>query len=174
MNVVSSRWTNVSLSTRPAIQPDPSFQVPLPVLQTAVEAPGNDTVLTPLTWEGNRATFSFMVFLHFADSQNARLRQFNIYFNGDQLGSSSFSPSSLVASCVYSSSAIRAADGRYNITLVSTAKSVLPPMVNAIEIYIPISRNSPTTFFKDSESLLFIFSPPLLFLFLLYSLRSEN
>ncbi|KAK3133149.1 hypothetical protein QOZ80_6AG0532990 [Eleusine coracana subsp. coracana] len=92
--------------------------------------------------------------------ENAQLRQFDIYFNGDRLvgGSSPYSPSYLVATCVYTSVAIPAVvDGQYNITLVSTAKSVLPPMINAIEIYTLVPRNSPTTFSKDSES---IYSSP--------------
>ncbi|GJM99007.1 hypothetical protein PR202_ga16065 [Eleusine coracana subsp. coracana] len=87
--------------------------------------------------------------------ENAQLRQFDIYFNGDRLvgGSSPYSPSYLVATCVYTSVAIPAVvDGQYNITLVSTAKSVLPPMINAIEIYTLVPRNSPTTFSKDSKN----------------------
>ncbi|TVU09276.1 hypothetical protein EJB05_42737, partial [Eragrostis curvula] len=153
-SMVDSRWTNTS--TRSAIQPDPKFVEPLPVLQTAVEASGNDTVLTPVTWKDNRATRSFMVFLHFADFQNAQLRQFDIYFNGAKLQESSYTPSFLVASCIYSSTPVTATDATYNITLVATAKSVLPPMLNAFEVYTLHPHTSPTTFSKDFDAIMAI------------------
>ncbi|TVU09247.1 hypothetical protein EJB05_42701 [Eragrostis curvula] len=152
--MVDSRWTN--RSNRSAIQPDPKFVEPLPVLQTAVEASGNDMVLTPVTWNDTRATLSFIVFLHFADFQNLQLRQFDRYFNSQKLQESPYIPSFLVASCIYSSTAVTANDRTYNITLVATAKSVLPPMVNAIEVYTLHPHKSPTTFSKDFDAIMAI------------------
>ncbi|XP_062193803.1 probable LRR receptor-like serine/threonine-protein kinase At1g51810 isoform X4 [Phragmites australis] len=154
MDIASAQWTN--LSTELTIQPDPSFAVSSPILRTAVAAIGNDTVLTVTAWQDSRKTYSFMAFLHFADFQNTQLRQFDIYFNGNQLGSS-YNPSSLVASCVYSSSALNTTtDGTYNITLAATAKSMLPPMINAFEIYNLIPHSIPTTFSKDIDAIIAI------------------
>ncbi|XP_062199184.1 probable LRR receptor-like serine/threonine-protein kinase At1g51810 isoform X2 [Phragmites australis] len=156
MDEASPQWA--SMSTNLTIQPAPNFMEPLHVLQTAIAAAGNGTVLIPWTWEASDSFmgFAFMVFLHFADFQSSQLRQFNIYLNGNQLGSS-YSPSSLVASCVYNSVPYNATDGnKYNITLVATAKSVLPPMINALEIYYPIPRNSPATFSTDIDAIMAI------------------
>ncbi|XP_062198812.1 probable LRR receptor-like serine/threonine-protein kinase At1g51810 [Phragmites australis] len=153
--VTDPRWVN--LSTTGPIQPDPSFIQPSLILQTAVTAAGNDTTLTVL-WQENRKSYSVMVFLHFADFQNTQLRQFDIYLNGDRLGASDkpHSPSSVVASCVYSSGMYRSPDGSYNITLAATASSVLPPMLNALEIYTVITHDSPTTFPKDFDAIMVI------------------
>ncbi|KAF8648094.1 hypothetical protein HU200_065135 [Digitaria exilis] len=40
-------------------------------------------------------------------------------------------------------------DGRYNITLAATAASMLPPMLNAVEVYTLIALDSPTTYPTD-------------------------
>ncbi|KAK3133151.1 hypothetical protein QOZ80_6AG0533020 [Eleusine coracana subsp. coracana] len=145
---INPRWVN--LSTTGPIQPDPNFMQPLTVLRKAVTAASNETTLT-ITWQENKKAYSFMAFLHFADFQNTQPRQFDIYFNGEQLGASDkpHNPAFMAASCVYSSSMYRATDGSYNITIASTAMSVLPPMLNALEIYTVIPNDSPITFPKD-------------------------
>ena len=94
-----------------------------------------------------------MVFLHFADFQSAQLREFDVYLNNNR--GPSGSPQAWVASCIYTKRGNWAADGAYNVTLVATNKSVLPPMINALEIYSVILNNSPTTFADDSEYLSF-------------------
>ncbi|KAF8743883.1 hypothetical protein HU200_013526 [Digitaria exilis] len=149
--VASPRSTN--LSTQQTIQPNPSFAEPLVVLQTAAAAAGNGTALTVTTWQD--ASRAFMVFLHFADFQNAKFREFDIYLNG-VVWSSSFDPSFLAASCVYNPTPYNSTDGNYNITLVATAKSVLPPMINGFEIYYAIPRVVPTTFPEDIDAIMAI------------------
>ncbi|CAL5081063.1 unnamed protein product [Urochloa decumbens] len=131
---VGPQWKN--LSSTQNMQPDPSFVEPVAVLQTAATATGNNTAFS-FTWQENRLAYSFMVFMHFADFQNNQARQFDIYFNGNRLGLSNkpYSPQYLASSSVSTSGWYRATDGNYNITLVATAASVLPPMLNAIEIY---------------------------------------
>ena len=150
------QWAN--MSTAQAIQPDPGSAVPLPVLQTAAAAAGNGTALN-YPWRTTRATYCFMVLLHFADFQSAQLRQFDVYFNGDRLGQGEkpYSPPYLAAASVRSGwhSAV---DGMYNLTLAATAASQLPPMLNALEIYTAIAMDSPATFRADCE--LSFFSSP--------------
>nr|XP_034603287.1 cysteine-rich receptor-like protein kinase 15 isoform X2 [Setaria viridis] len=143
-------WAN--LSTEMTIQPDPSFAEPLSILQTAVSATGNDMVLTTTGLGSPRykTTYSFMGFIHFADFQNAQLRQFDIYFNGEKQGPS-YTSSFLVASCIYNPTAYKAVNRTYNIILVATTKSVLPPMINAIEIYNIIPNSNPITFSDDFQ-----------------------
>lgn len=144
---------STNLSTKGPIQPDPRFMQPLPVLRTAVAAAGNETTLT-VTWRQNQKSYSFMPFLHFADFQSTQLREFDIYFNGDRLGANDkpHKPVFMVASCVYSIDTYKAtADGSYNITLAATPTSVLPPMLNALEIYTVIPNDNPITFPEDCE-----------------------
>ncbi|KAK3149850.1 hypothetical protein QOZ80_3AG0223870 [Eleusine coracana subsp. coracana] len=149
MEKIYPLWAN--LSTMGSVQPDPDFMQPLTVLQTAVAAGGNDTILT-ITWQENKRSDSFMVFLHFADFQNTQLRQFGIYLNGNRLGASNkpHNPTFMAASCVYASM-YRANDGSYNITLAATSMSMLPPMLNALEVYTIIANDSPITFPNDCK-----------------------
>jgi len=91
-----------------------------------------------------------MVLLHLADFQSAQLRELDIYFNGNLLAPS-YRPPYLASSTVRSPGWYRAADGNYNITLVATAVSELPPMLNAIETYTLLAFDTPTTFPNDCE-----------------------
>ncbi|EEC84428.1 hypothetical protein OsI_31026 [Oryza sativa Indica Group] len=50
----------------------------------------------------------------------------------------------------------RAIAGEYNITLAATANSVLPPMLNAFEIYFLITYDGTTTFSKDFDAIMAI------------------
>nr|CAB3456879.1 unnamed protein product [Digitaria exilis] len=136
-------------STTETIKEDPNFAEPLVVLQSASTTIGNDTTLN-YWWQERKHASLFKVFLHFADFQNSQTRQFDIYFNGNQLNEKPYSPPYLAACCVYTSKWYRTPDGRYNITLAATAASMLPPMLNAVEVYTLIALDSPTTYPTDS------------------------
>ncbi|OEL17590.1 putative LRR receptor-like serine/threonine-protein kinase [Dichanthelium oligosanthes] len=143
-----------SMSMYYDIKPDPSFNVSSAILQTAVAAALNSTSLTVMTGQGNVNSYQFKAFLHFADFQNTQIRQFDIYINDKRPGVSPkpYTPQYLADSCVYSSEWYRASDGSHNITLVRTATSELPPMLNALEIYTLIDLDDVTsTFPQDCE-----------------------
>ncbi|BAF24873.2 Os09g0353200 [Oryza sativa Japonica Group] len=149
---------STDISTQEKIQSENSFEVPLPVLQTAITTPGgNDTTLT-VAWQDTRSSSEYMVFLHFADFQKIQPRQFNVTLNDIPIGSNGrslmFSPSPLDSSSVYSSDGYRADDGNYNLVLRRTAASALPPMLNAMEIYTVITHDSPRTFHKDFDAIM--------------------
>jgi hypothetical protein len=131
--------------------------VPAIILGSAVvPADDNGTVLTIPPWNVKRKLFSsFLVFLHFADFQDTRTRQFDVYINEDDSGprSSSYNPLYMEASSLYTNDSYTSTDGTYNITLTATAASQLPPMINAFEIYNAITVDSPTTFPKDCKSI---------------------
>jgi len=150
------QWVNES--TTQAIEPaDSIFGVPSSVLQTAIAAAGNSTVLTAKTWQDN-TKFWFMLLLYFADFQNTQFRQFDIYLDDNRLVpvlNKAYSPSYLSSSSVYVES-YRATDGKYSITLASTNTSVLPPMINALEIYLRVPCEDPTTLPKDFDAIMAI------------------
>uniref|UniRef100_R7W587 Malectin-like domain-containing protein n=1 Tax=Aegilops tauschii TaxID=37682 RepID=R7W587_AEGTA len=143
---VSSLWAN--LSTKKTIQREDSFAVPIPVLQTAVAPVNNGTVLHVGTWNTYKSTFEFKFFLHFSDIQNTQLRQFDIYLN-DYEWYKKYSPPYLTADYVYSTGWYKATEGTYNITLAATNRSMLPPMVNAYEVFNRIPHDTPRTSPKD-------------------------
>uniref|UniRef100_A0A0D3H5V4 Protein kinase domain-containing protein n=1 Tax=Oryza barthii TaxID=65489 RepID=A0A0D3H5V4_9ORYZ len=144
-------WAN--LSTTSNIQEESTmFGVPSAILQKAVTVAGNGTMLNIMSED--RSFFEFMVFLHLADFQDSKIRQFNVYFNSDN--PLSYIPQYLAAGNVYSSSWYSSTDGQFNITLEATTKSLLPPMLNAFEIYTLIAHNTPTTFSKDFDAIMAI------------------
>ncbi|KAM0854095.1 hypothetical protein ACQ4PT_050656 [Festuca glaucescens] len=148
----NSLWTNIS--TQETIQLGDNFAVPNPILQTAIAPISNGTVIIVREWESFKASFEFMVFLHFADFQKRRLQQFTVYINNEVLDQ--YSPKYLTASSVQNSGWYRATDGKYSVTLAATNLSVLPPMINAYEIYNLIPDDMPRTSSEDFEAMMAI------------------
>jgi hypothetical protein len=122
----------------------------LPVIQTAVEAGGNNTKLN-ITWQDSSTLREFMVFLHFADFQNnpLALRQFTVSVNEQE--SFQLRPSYLLTDTLHNSVWYKVPDGVFTMTLTATSKSVLPPMLNAFEVYTVISHDSPMTLPGDCK-----------------------
>uniref|UniRef100_I1QN72 Protein kinase domain-containing protein n=1 Tax=Oryza glaberrima TaxID=4538 RepID=I1QN72_ORYGL len=148
----SPTWKN--LSTVSAITQDSIYTVPLTIIQTAVEAVGNNTMLN-ITWQDQTPRGrGLKFFMYIADFQNSQLRQFNVSFN--DVEPYQYSPPYLTTGVLYNSGWSIATDGNYNISLVPTAASKLPPMINALEIYTLISHDSPTTFPVDFETIMAI------------------
>ncbi|WVZ64677.1 hypothetical protein U9M48_014167 [Paspalum notatum var. saurae] len=155
---LSQRWVNQS--TTRSVQPNPDYQVPALVMQTAVSPGANGTALTAMAWQDGTRSHEYMIFLHIADFQNTQFRQFDIY-DGVAAGNLSTTPSMeshrppyLAAGTVYTSQPIRAADGGYNVTLVATPTSVLPPIINALEIYSVVPFGALTTLPADFDAIM--------------------
>ncbi|XP_066336156.1 probable LRR receptor-like serine/threonine-protein kinase At1g05700 isoform X2 [Miscanthus floridulus] len=146
--------------TKQPIKSENAFAVPASILQSAVEPANNGTVLTVVAQNERRKLLSsFLVFLHFADFQDAQTRQFDIYINdeaGSGLGYMPYSPLYLAASCWYTNGSYTSTDGTYNVTLAATPFSELPPMINALEIYNVIPVDGPTTFPQDFDAIMAI------------------
>ena len=156
MENANPRWVNLSAPAG-SIQVDFTSPVPSVVLQTAVAAAGNDTALTAVTWRDD-SEYSFATLEHYADFQNTQLRQFDSY--SGRAVYKSYKPPYLTLDTLYTES-FKAADGSYNITLVATNTSVLPPMINALEIYLRVPYENPTTLPSDCKSSSVYFQPNL-------------
>jgi hypothetical protein len=82
--------------------------------------------------------------------EHSQVREFNVYFNSGP--PNKYSSPYLAAGYVYSTVWYRAIYGdQFNVTLAATAQSVLPPMLNAYEIYTLIVHDTPTTFQQDGK-----------------------
>uniref|UniRef100_A0ACD5XKN0 Uncharacterized protein n=1 Tax=Avena sativa TaxID=4498 RepID=A0ACD5XKN0_AVESA len=143
----NSLWTIIS--AQETIQADESFSVPNHVLQTAIIPSNNGFVINVDTWESYKISLEFMVFLYFADFQNSQLRQFDIYLNNEVFYQ--YSPKYLTTSSVQNSGWYKSKDNMYNITLECTNISMLPPMINAYEIYNSIPHDTQRTSSEDCE-----------------------
>ncbi|KAF0915193.1 hypothetical protein E2562_034151 [Oryza meyeriana var. granulata] len=78
---------------------------------------------------------------------NSQLRQFNVSLN--DVEPYQYSPPYLTSDVLSHPGWFTATDGNYNIGLVPTVASKLPPMINALEIYTLIPHHSPMTFQAD-------------------------
>ncbi|KAJ4780576.1 Leucine-rich repeat protein kinase family protein [Rhynchospora pubera] len=133
-------WTSKSWT---AISTDTSidgfkYDVPSLVLQTAaIPSTTNDSI--DITWSASDQSTSFYVVLHFCDFQAVRnnsLREFDIYENGNLVFKD---PMKLDYSDTYYVWYIRTGHTNYNLSLKSTTRATLPPIINAIEVNLSAS-----------------------------------
>jgi hypothetical protein len=144
-----------NISTLSPIKEHYNFDVPSPVMQTAMETTSNKTVLNVINMLDKESTHEYKLYLHFADFQNSQLRQFNVCINDQP--PFQFSPSYLAADAVSNVHGwYNAKDGVYTVDLVPTAASNLPPMLNAYELYIRIPHVNPKTFPSDFDAIMAI------------------
>nr|CAB3453197.1 unnamed protein product [Digitaria exilis] len=132
-----------SKSTTETIKEDPSFAEPLVVLQSAATPIGNDTTTLNYWWQERKHASLFKVFLHFADFQNTQTRQFDIYFNGNQLNEKpDLSNSSLHGALSKSFTLLSALENLYDSDglmcdkIVNTSKN--RAVVIAISVVVPV------------------------------------
>nr|XP_025876238.1 probable LRR receptor-like serine/threonine-protein kinase At5g59680 [Oryza sativa Japonica Group] len=143
-------WKN--LSTASTIEQNDNFVVPLPVMQTAIEASNNDTIIK--VTRKDKTAHKCMIFAYLADFQNSQLRQFNITLSDTK--PLLYSPPYLSAGIVDISDWDMPNNGMYTITLEPTSASKLPPMLNAFEIYTLIPSDNPMTFPRDFDIIMSI------------------
>lgn len=118
-------------------------------METAVETVSNKTVLDAISWLDKASPHEYKVYLHFADFQNSQLRQFNVSLN--KYNGFQYSPPYLESSPLGSSNWDKSDNGLYTVKLVPTAASVLPPMLNAYELYTRIPHVNPKTLASDCK-----------------------
>ncbi|KAJ4789088.1 Leucine-rich repeat protein kinase family protein [Rhynchospora pubera] len=125
-------WTAISTSS---FLDGYDFEVPLLVLQTAA-VPSSANGSIDITWSASDESTNFYVVLHIAEiqvKQNNRTREFYVYANGEPMFDDPFP----IGSYLSTSYATFKVTGRtdYNMSLKSTARATLPPIINAFELH---------------------------------------
>ncbi|KAG9456527.1 hypothetical protein H6P81_001035 [Aristolochia fimbriata] len=114
----------------------------------------NDPVLY-FNWTANYSSTEFHIFRHFADFQkpngSATFREIDCCNNGHSCFP--FSPEYLVSATVYTINPMTE-NRNYSISFSKTEKSVLPPILNAFEIYIVLSLDEAATDEKDVHAMM--------------------
>ncbi|XP_078153697.1 putative LRR receptor-like serine/threonine-protein kinase At1g51820 [Carex rostrata] len=126
-----SSWNSISTGS---VIDGFTFEVPSRVLQTAA-VPSIENNSIDITWSTpNRSTIFFVV-LHFAEIQivqNTSLREFDVYANGEQADKDPVPLKYLTAGFVsYTTTFLT----NYNVSLKSSTRATLPPILNAYELY---------------------------------------
>ncbi|KAL8226189.1 hypothetical protein R6Q57_018746 [Mikania cordata] len=133
-NVYTIPGTRTIQTTSNTISPGPLQQVASKVMSTA-NTPTISTDNLLITWN---TTDTYIFYLHFAEVEILRsnqTREFNIFFNGNYLYGPPLSPST-------------------KLEINQTPESTLPPLINALEIYIPMQFQLQKTEDQDGMSYL--------------------
>lgn len=124
----------IDISINSTIAPDPDFETPSLVMQTAAVT-SSTTQPFVMYWSSNNESNRFYVILHFAEIQDTSSnipRAFNIFANGFQFSKEPYSLNFL-SSGVFATVATNFT--HCNISLVATSSSTLPPLLNGFELY---------------------------------------
>ncbi|XP_057976108.1 putative leucine-rich repeat receptor-like serine/threonine-protein kinase At2g19230, partial [Malania oleifera] len=133
--VNSDNWGMISTQLTVDSQSHNMFYPPSKVMQTAFTSLNNSKSFR-LYWKPDDPTSKIYFYLYFAEIELLKAnqsREFNLYLNGN-LWYGPVVPNYLYTNTIYSSSPETGSE--YSITLNQTANSTLPPLVNAIEIYM--------------------------------------
>ncbi|XP_030491454.2 putative leucine-rich repeat receptor-like serine/threonine-protein kinase At2g19230 isoform X1 [Cannabis sativa] len=129
---------NISTSNEDSIKND-DYLLPFTVMSNAyTQSEGNNI---NLIWTNLTKSSNYLFYMYIAELQNLganQSREFNIYINGD-FWSGPVSPEYLKTTTLNIPKASKPDDqGNLNIWLNSTDTSTLPPLINALDIYVPI------------------------------------
>ncbi|XP_012574797.1 probable LRR receptor-like serine/threonine-protein kinase At4g29180 isoform X2 [Cicer arietinum] len=147
----SSSWKSLNTSSEIDVNGD-GFKVPFEVIRTAA-TPRNENDSLEFSWIPSNPNLKFYVFLYFAELvklKKTQLRKFNISWNGSPL-TKSLVPSYLYATTVFNLKSLVANEHR--ISIQKTEDSTLPPILNAVEIYVLRQVEALPTFEEDVEAI---------------------
>ncbi|XP_030487653.2 probable LRR receptor-like protein kinase At1g51890 [Cannabis sativa] len=158
VNNFGANWT--TLSTSLAVNPSLNYKLSPVVMSTAITPtkPDEPLIYEWSTYSNKKAVYSF---LHFAEVEKLKAneyRAFDIYMNGEHYFGP-YAPKYLVMDTLYGDKALPIPSnifGSYNFTLVKTANSTLPPILNAIELYTSIDFSQLETNEEDVEAITMI------------------
>lgn len=114
---------------------DTPYKVPSTVMQTSV-MPGNGSKSLVVSWEEIDSRLDYFICLHFADldkrEEKSNNREETVYLNG-QLWQSAYDPPYMDAYTIHGQDSVTGQ--RIELTFNQTDKSLLPPIINGIELY---------------------------------------
>lgn len=111
------------------------FQPARAVMNTA-STPLNASLDISLVWESVIPSWKFYVYMHFAEVQaipSNETREFSVIWNDKTNLYDKFSPRFLYTDTLYTQNPVTGP--KHDFLLKRTAKSTLPPIINAIETY---------------------------------------
>lgn len=131
------------------------FDPPSEVMSSAA-TPRNPNDPFKIEWDPFNTNDKFFIYMHFAEVEllkRNQTREFNIYLNGN-LSYGPFSPIYLNTASIYSTAPETIAP-RYTLTINKTKNSTLPPIINALELYVLKQLTQRQTDHHDGTSTIF-------------------
>lgn len=121
------------LSTAENINTANSYRPPSSIMRTAI-TPRNSSSPLRISWSPPDPTNEFFVYLHFADVQNNQSRQFYVYLENQIWYNQIVTPPYLRLFTVLATGG--SSKATFNYSLVKIDNSTLPPIINAMEVYM--------------------------------------
>lgn len=118
-----------------------------------------------LYWVPEDPTWKYYVYMHFAEVvelPSNETREFSVFLNEESINMTTFSPRYLYTDTLFVQNPV--SGKRLEFRLKSTAKSTLPPIINAIETYrineflqSPTDQQDGMVFFSKKKRILSVF-----------------
>ncbi|XP_038696402.1 probable LRR receptor-like serine/threonine-protein kinase At4g29180 [Tripterygium wilfordii] len=148
----SPSWNQISTSL--AINGnDNGYKAPFEVIRTAAR-PLNDSNPMELSWDAGDQDSQFYIYMYFAEVeqlQRNQTRKFSISWNGSPV-IANFTPRYLYAATTSNS---RSMDGKeHTILIQKTEDSTLPPILNAVEIFMVKLHTELPTYSIDVDAIM--------------------
>jgi Malectin-like domain len=151
-------WTEITTTSHVQNIINDIFEVPSAIFQTAVTPVNSSQLMFYWDTDPLEQDPGYLANLHFSEIVNLTnnaTREFNITINDAMWYNGSFTPEYLTANAIYGSRPIHGFQ-RYNVTLTATTNSTLPPILNAVELFIAMSVSDIPTDSGDGKVLSFI------------------
>nr|KAJ0209479.1 hypothetical protein LSAT_V11C400195460 [Lactuca sativa] len=114
----------------------PNLELPFDIMGSAV-TPKNLNLSFDIEWDPVNTSDTFFIYMHFAEIEQLKrnqTREFNIYLNG-KLWHGPLNPLNHTTTTIPSTEP-EAIASRYKLTINKTRNSTLPPIINALELYV--------------------------------------
>ncbi|XP_058747340.1 probable LRR receptor-like serine/threonine-protein kinase At4g29180 isoform X2 [Vicia villosa] len=147
----SSSWKSLNSSGEIDVNGE-GYRVPSEVMRTC-STPKNENDSLEFSWTSNDPNTMFYVYLYFAEVerlQRTQLRKFSVSWNGSPLNTSVV-PKYWQATSLSNSKSLVANEHR--ISIQKTEDSTLPPILNAVEIYVVRQSDALPTIEEDVEAI---------------------
>uniref|UniRef100_A0A0E0II67 Protein kinase domain-containing protein n=1 Tax=Oryza nivara TaxID=4536 RepID=A0A0E0II67_ORYNI len=139
------------------------FEVPSKVLQTAATTAATSISLhfswaAPTSWPPTEAVPAYYHNMHYTEFLKPHEHEFNTYYNGHLWSTydNPVMPPYLLAGYKYSTSQSTTDDGFYNMSIIATNTSILPPILGAFEIYYLVQHDDTMTSPEDVDAMMTI------------------
>ncbi|TXG68712.1 hypothetical protein EZV62_003647 [Acer yangbiense] len=115
---------------------NPNIFRPSPAVMNTAVTPENVSESLSMFWDPPNPTSKYYVYLHFAEVELLvnQTRELNVSDLSGKFGGKPFSPDYLYSTTVYN--VVPLIGERIQITISKTSRSTLPPILNAIEMYM--------------------------------------
>ncbi|KAK3018455.1 hypothetical protein RJ639_004272 [Escallonia herrerae] len=147
----SPSWDSISSASEADASAN-GYRAPLEVLNTAAR-PGNGTESLELSWSTSDPNSQFYIYMYFVELEQFgrnQSRVLNVSWNGTSLFGP-LVPNRFYATTVTNSKALVGKE--HQISVYKAGNSTLPPILNAIEIYMVIQTNESSTFGDDVDAI---------------------